>query len=319
MSQLLAGRVWHSGLDGRLKPVAAALADVADRNNKVYPSVDYVAWLCGCSKRSVQRAMHELFRLGVIEMTGARDQDDKVLETTIENLGKGGRGRRTEYRLVPDKLPSRAPWSETVEAKKQNGDKLTLFSPPKDDKPNTERVTKTPQKGDKNDKKEGAIIRSFIEPEDLLTPTPQIGVVFDTVGLKPAPKVKPYTGPKDPDPLQVLLARHRQLAADLPGAEGKAPTLNGRHTKAFQGWLKAGYSVDDIKRAQDHFFACREPFVVRRGHCWNEFETRFHAFVRGVQDTTGPTTGRKAVVERANAAAVKRVAENPIYIAPECR
>ena len=48
MSGLLAGKVWQSALDPKLKPLAAALADIAsDDGTNIYPSVSYVAWPLG--------------------------------------------------------------------------------------------------------------------------------------------------------------------------------------------------------------------------------------------------------------------------------
>ncbi|HEY8228217.1 MAG TPA: hypothetical protein VIG25_23305 [Pyrinomonadaceae bacterium] len=46
MSGRLAGKVWASGLAAHLKPLAAAMADIAnDDGMSLYPSVAYLGWL----------------------------------------------------------------------------------------------------------------------------------------------------------------------------------------------------------------------------------------------------------------------------------
>jgi hypothetical protein len=96
VSGLLAGKVWHSALSPHLKPIAAALADIADHDgSSIYPSVAYVSWLLGRSERHIQTAMAQLRSLGVIEV--------------IRN-SNGGRGRSTEYRMLEGKLPHRPAW-----------------------------------------------------------------------------------------------------------------------------------------------------------------------------------------------------------------
>ena len=80
MSGWLAGIVWQSNLPRRLKPVAAALADIAnDDGTSIEPSIAYVAWLLGDSgdegaldpsapvpgERAIQSAIAELRALGL--------------------------------------------------------------------------------------------------------------------------------------------------------------------------------------------------------------------------------------------------------------
>lgn len=98
MSGLLAGKVWQSDLASHLKPLAAALADIAnDDGTSIYPSVAYMAWLLGKERRSVQLGLSQLKALGIIEALGSE---------------KGGRGKPTEYRLLEASLPKRIPWKE---------------------------------------------------------------------------------------------------------------------------------------------------------------------------------------------------------------
>lgn len=96
MSGLLAGKVWHSNLHPDLKPLAAALADIArDDGTKIFPSVALMAWLVGRSPRSVQQNLSRLRDLGILIVVGG---------------GRGGRYKSTEYRLLESALPVRAPW-----------------------------------------------------------------------------------------------------------------------------------------------------------------------------------------------------------------
>lgn len=104
MSGLLAGKVWQSDLASHLKPVAAAMADIAnDDGTSIYPSVEYLAWLLSRKERSVQVALAELRELGVI--------------VPVANL-LGGRGNPVEYNLIEEKLPKRISWRELREQKK---------------------------------------------------------------------------------------------------------------------------------------------------------------------------------------------------------
>jgi hypothetical protein len=98
MSGLLAGKVWQSNLASHLKPLAAALADIAnDDGTSIYPSVAYMAWLLGKGRRSVQTGLSELREAQIIEPVGH---------------DKGGRSQPTEYRLIESNLPKRVPWKE---------------------------------------------------------------------------------------------------------------------------------------------------------------------------------------------------------------
>ena len=95
MSGYLAGKVWQSNLDSELKPLAAALADIAnDDGTSIYPSVAYIAWLLGKSERSVQYGLKRL-------------REKNVLAVVRKG---GGSGKTTEYRLLENNFPRRGSW-----------------------------------------------------------------------------------------------------------------------------------------------------------------------------------------------------------------
>lgn len=96
MSGYLAGEVWQSNLSPHLKPLAAALADIGnDDGSSIYPSVAYLSWLMGRSRRAIQTGLAELRLAGLLE---------------IIREGGEGPGDTREYRLIRDNLPARAPW-----------------------------------------------------------------------------------------------------------------------------------------------------------------------------------------------------------------
>ena len=98
MSGYLAGKVWHSGLEAELKPLAATLADIGDDDGtSIYPSIEFVAWRLSRSRSAVEVGLRKLRAMGIL--------------IPVE-LG-GGRGKPTEYRLIEKKLPTREPWNET--------------------------------------------------------------------------------------------------------------------------------------------------------------------------------------------------------------
>lgn len=103
MSGFLAGKVWQSALAPHLKPLAAALADIAnDDGTSIYPSVAYVAWLLGRSERAIQNGLSDLRAEGILK---------------VEGHGCGGKGHPTEYRLIESALPRRPPWKEHRQTK----------------------------------------------------------------------------------------------------------------------------------------------------------------------------------------------------------
>jgi hypothetical protein len=127
MSGLLAGKVWQSNLDSHLKPLAAAMADIAnDDGSSIFPSVAYLAWLLGKGERSVQHGLSELKELGIIEAVA---------------FEKGGRNHTTEYRLIEDRLPYRLPWKEV-----RKGATSAPFSETKGENSGKERVQLSTQR-----------------------------------------------------------------------------------------------------------------------------------------------------------------------------
>lgn len=127
MSGLLAGKVWQSNLDSHLKPLAAAMADIAnDDGSSIFPSVAYLAWLLGKGERSVQHGLSELKNLGIIEAVA---------------FERGGRNHTTEYRLIEAKLPYRLPWKGV-----RKGATSAPFISAKGEIPDIERVKKSAQR-----------------------------------------------------------------------------------------------------------------------------------------------------------------------------
>ena len=104
MSAKLAMRVLESGLSPDLKPMAVAMALFAnDEGDRIYPGVDRVAHLLGIERRSAERQLSKLRRLGILV-----PQSD----TTGGRLPGGRRGRSVLYHLDGDALPVRDPcWS----------------------------------------------------------------------------------------------------------------------------------------------------------------------------------------------------------------
>ena len=138
MSGWLAGKVWQSGLSPNLKPLAAALADIAnDDGTSIWPSVKYMAWLLGRTQRSVQITLAQL-------------RDDGVLVTVAH--ANGGRGMPTEYRLIEGKLPQRPPWSavrDDGEVPTEKGESSSPFIP-KGEEGDTVKGEDFAEKGCKN-------------------------------------------------------------------------------------------------------------------------------------------------------------------------
>jgi hypothetical protein len=97
VSGFLAGKVWHSNLKSKLKPLAACLADEGDdRGEGIYPSIGYSAWKLSVSERTVQRDMRKLREMKVIEHVGFKKMRPRVFVPI--------------YRLIVANLPGRPPW-----------------------------------------------------------------------------------------------------------------------------------------------------------------------------------------------------------------
>jgi|SRR5580765_900283 len=85
-------RVYESALDSSLKPTAALLALFGtDDGDKIFPSIARLAFLLGVTRRTVDRHLQQLRDLGVLTALG--------------------RGRTIIYRLRPDALPQRDPYT----------------------------------------------------------------------------------------------------------------------------------------------------------------------------------------------------------------
>lgn len=71
MSVKVMAQVWELDLPQPLKLLMLALGDWADdQGGNVYPSMAYVAWKVGVSKRTAQRQMRLLERVGLVEQEG---------------------------------------------------------------------------------------------------------------------------------------------------------------------------------------------------------------------------------------------------------
>lgn len=85
-------RVYESALDSALKPTAALLALFGtDDGDKIFPSIARLAFLLGVTRRTVDRHLAQLRDLGVLTALG--------------------RGRTIIYRLRPEALPHREPYT----------------------------------------------------------------------------------------------------------------------------------------------------------------------------------------------------------------
>jgi len=151
VSGYLAGKVWHSGLDPRLKPLAAALADIADHDGtSLYPSIEYLAWLVGTSDRTVQRQLRDLIQSGVVALLRPG----------------GGRGNLPEYALHETALPKRSPFKKGVNSS-------SFPSTSKGDSRRAKKVTVPARKGDSHDQLEAPVLFSDPSVDPLeRSPTP---------------------------------------------------------------------------------------------------------------------------------------------------
>ena len=106
MSGRLAGKVWASGLDGSLKPLAASLADmVNDHGDGIEAGLPYLSWRLSRSRSTVQEQLGKLRALEVIRPT--------CHEHCKNEPGRGhGRRQPVTYHFEETKLPSRQPWAE---------------------------------------------------------------------------------------------------------------------------------------------------------------------------------------------------------------
>lgn len=95
MSIRLMSMVWEIQLAASQKSVLLVLADHArDDGSKCYPTVGLISWKTEINERTVQRILHDLKNLGIIE---AKQHED------------GGRGYATEYQIHLDKAVLKTP------------------------------------------------------------------------------------------------------------------------------------------------------------------------------------------------------------------
>lgn len=128
--------MWASALPGRLKPVAALLADIANADGtRIYPSVAYIAWSVGdndCAQeapnqRTVQRVIDELLKAKVLVFVGWNRAGRTIAGS--DKRKPAGPGATAEYRLDELRLPTRRPWAarygEAESTDVEKGDNLS--------------------------------------------------------------------------------------------------------------------------------------------------------------------------------------------------
>ncbi len=103
MSITLMSRVWECALAPNLTLVLLAMADIArDDGSRCYPSVAFLAWKCGYSRRQIQNIIRQLRDMNIL----------LVVNHDLGGRGSDGRGHSTEYLIrlayVPLKLPYRS-------------------------------------------------------------------------------------------------------------------------------------------------------------------------------------------------------------------
>jgi hypothetical protein len=96
---------WQADVSGSTLLVLVALAEWCNPKGICYPSMARIAHRANISERHARRAVSELIHLGGI---------------TVLSGAKGGRGTRPLYRLTPEKLPQKAPF--TADASEENPD-----------------------------------------------------------------------------------------------------------------------------------------------------------------------------------------------------
>lgn len=88
MSITLMSRVWECDLPPNLTLVLLAMADIArDDGSRCYPSVGFLAWKCGYSRRQIQNIIKELRAKAIL----------LVVNYDKGGRGPSGRGHSTEY------------------------------------------------------------------------------------------------------------------------------------------------------------------------------------------------------------------------------
>ncbi len=107
MSITLMSRVWECDLAPNLTFVLLAMADIArDDGSRCYPSVGFLAWKCGYSRRQVQNIIKELRALTILLVVN-HDQGGR---------GPDGRGHSTEYLIRLADVPLKQPYRSQLPA-----------------------------------------------------------------------------------------------------------------------------------------------------------------------------------------------------------
>lgn len=126
MSNMVCGIVWQKDLTRPEKFILLAYADFADDfGGSIFPSVDYVAWKTGYTRRQVQRITLEMRKKGYITKIGLHDE----LYTTM-------------YQINLDNLPQREEWVP----KKHGANVTPVTSTTKEDGVNVTPMTSTTKK-----------------------------------------------------------------------------------------------------------------------------------------------------------------------------
>jgi hypothetical protein len=115
MSVRIQSLVWGSALAGTDMLVTQALADNADDEGSAYPSVPYLMWKTGLSRRTIQRTLRAL-----------RDSD------YIDGDANGG-DQSTRYKILIGNLPKKDSWQRLKG--REAGRSGRASTPRKDDAP----------------------------------------------------------------------------------------------------------------------------------------------------------------------------------------
>lgn len=271
MSGLLAGKVWLSALAPHLKPLAAMLADIGnDDGTKIYPTVAYMAWKLGRSRRSVQTGLHELLELGVLQIVQPGG-----------GITESGYGIATRYRMQEDMLPKRAPWKE----RRENRATVAPFNEGLKAQSTTETAqstTRTAQPASPNPSVEPLVETS--------TAAPQGGTPAAPAKQREPKRIHPVQDPK-------VRAAVKHWA-DLWGRQrGQAP---------FIAWPRACGQLATIVRARglESTLALLERFFVSRDRVICQSDYSIGAFLGNVNKLIGepPAQGKTAEMLRGLAA-----------------
>lgn len=104
--------VWECDLPPNQTFVLLAMADHArDDGSRCYPSVDYLAWKCGYSRRQIQNIVHDL-RAKAILLVVSHDAGGR---------GPDGRGKATEYLIRLADVPKKESYQSSAHSATRKG------------------------------------------------------------------------------------------------------------------------------------------------------------------------------------------------------